>query len=100
MAISGPTLRDILSRNGQRRPDQQNASPLSAGYHFNEHNQRVFPMTAIVTFRRALEDPEMLGAAIAGPSSHAWRALLVAAIGERLSPMSWRRSSAARGRSA
>src|SRR4029453_13909123 len=39
-----------------------------------------------VTLRRALEDPELLGAALAGPSWHAWRSLLLAAMGEPLQP--------------
>ena len=43
-------------------------------------------MTPKVTLRRALEDPELLGAALAGPSWHAWRSLLLAAMGEPLEP--------------
>ena len=39
-----------------------------------------------VTLRKALEDPELLGSALAGPTWHAWRALLVAAMGEALTP--------------
>jgi hypothetical protein len=41
-------------------------------------------MTPKVTLRRALEDPELLGAALAGPSWHPWRSLLLAAMGEPL----------------
>jgi hypothetical protein len=48
MAISGPTPGDILDRRHNAEPNQQNASPQSAGYYFNERNQRVFPMTAAV----------------------------------------------------
>ena len=43
-------------------------------------------MTPRVTLRRALEDPELLGTALAGPSWHAWRSLLLAAMGEPLNP--------------
>jgi hypothetical protein len=50
MAISGPTLRDILTAGMDNAgPDQQNASPPSASYHFNEHNQRVFPLTCVAS---------------------------------------------------
>ena len=31
-----------------------------------------------VTLRKALEDPELLGSALAGPTWHAWRSLLLA----------------------
>jgi hypothetical protein len=41
-------------------------------------------MKAKVTLRRALEDPELLGSVLSGPSWHAWRALLLAANGEPL----------------
>jgi hypothetical protein len=41
-------------------------------------------MTPKVTLRRALEDPELLGAALAGPSWHPWRSLLFAGMGEPL----------------
>ena len=41
-------------------------------------------MTPRVTLRQALEDPELLGSALAGPTWHAWRSLLVAAMGEKL----------------
>jgi hypothetical protein len=34
-----------------------------------------------VTLRRALEDPELLGTALEGPSWHPWRSLLLAALG-------------------
>jgi hypothetical protein len=37
-----------------------------------------------VTLRRALEDSELLGGVLAGPSWHAWRSLLLAANGESL----------------
>ena len=39
-----------------------------------------------VTLRKALEDPELLGSALAGPTWHAWRSLLLAAVGEPLNP--------------
>jgi hypothetical protein len=39
-----------------------------------------------VTLRKALEDPELLGSALAGPSWHAWRSLLLATMGEPLTP--------------
>ena len=39
-----------------------------------------------VTLRKALEDPELLGSALAGPTWHAWRSLLLAAMGEPLNP--------------
>jgi hypothetical protein len=39
-----------------------------------------------VTLRQALDDPSLLGAALAGPSWHAWRSLLLAAMGEPLQP--------------
>ena len=39
-----------------------------------------------VTLRQALDDPSLLGAALAGPSWHAWRSLLLAAMGESLQP--------------
>jgi hypothetical protein len=42
-------------------------------------------MTPKVNLRQALEDPELLGAALAGPTWHAWRSLLIAAMGEPLS---------------
>ena len=42
-------------------------------------------MTPKVTLRKALEDPELLGSALAGDTWHAWRALLIAAMGEPLS---------------
>ena len=41
-------------------------------------------MTPKVTLRKALEDPELLGSALAGPTWHAWRSLLIAAMGEPL----------------
>ena len=39
-----------------------------------------------VTLRQALDDPSLLGAALAGPSWHAWRSLVLAAMGEPLQP--------------
>ena len=42
-------------------------------------------MTPKVSLRKALEDPELLGSALAGPTWHAWRSLLIAALGEPLS---------------
>ena len=39
-----------------------------------------------VTLRKALEDPELLGLALAGSTWHAWRSLLIAAMGEPLTP--------------
>lgn len=41
-------------------------------------------MTPIITMRRALEDPALIGQIIAGPSWIAWRVLLIAAMGEAL----------------
>ena len=43
-------------------------------------------MTPKVSLRQALEDPSLLGTALAGPSWHAWRSLLLAAMGEPLNP--------------
>ena len=37
-----------------------------------------------VSLRKALEDPDLLGSALAGPTWHAWRSLLIAAMGEPL----------------
>ena len=37
-----------------------------------------------VSLRRALADRKLLGGALAGPSWEAWRVLLIAAAGERL----------------
>src|SRR5262245_37292415 len=42
-------------------------------------------MTPSITLRQALADPQLLGGALAGPSWRAWRTLLIAAMGERLS---------------
>ena len=39
-------------------------------------------MTPKVSLRKALEDPELLGSALAGPTWHAWRSLLIAALGD------------------
>ena len=36
------------------------------------------------TLRQALEDESLLGSALAGPTWHAWRSLLIAAMGEPL----------------
>ena len=41
-------------------------------------------MTPKVSLRQALEDPDLLGSALAGPTWHAWRSLLLAAMGEPL----------------
>jgi hypothetical protein len=43
-------------------------------------------MTPRVTLRKALEDPELLGGVLGGPTWHAWRSLLLAAMGEPLKP--------------
>ena len=43
-------------------------------------------MNPRVTLRRALEDPELLGTALAGPSWLPWRSILLAAMGETLTP--------------
>ena len=39
-----------------------------------------------ISLRAALEDPELLGTALQGHSWHAWRVLLLAAVGEPLQP--------------
>jgi hypothetical protein len=39
-----------------------------------------------VTMRQALDDPQLLGHALEGSSWFAWRTLLIAAMGERLTP--------------
>ena len=41
-------------------------------------------MTPKVTIRQALEDPNLLGAVLEGPSWQAWRAILIATMGEPL----------------
>src|SRR6476620_1059270 len=41
-------------------------------------------MKKLLTARQALEDPAILGGAIAGPTWLSWRALLIAALGEAL----------------
>jgi hypothetical protein len=41
-------------------------------------------MRPLVSLRRALEDPQLLGPVLAGPSWLAWRVLLIAAMGEAL----------------
>ena len=43
-------------------------------------------MTPRVTLRKALEDPGLLGSVLDGPSWHTWRSLLIAAMGEPLTP--------------
>jgi hypothetical protein len=43
-------------------------------------------MTPKVTLRQALEDTSLLGTALEGPSWHGWRSLLLAAMGEPLTP--------------
>ena len=37
-----------------------------------------------VTLRQALEDPALLGEVLGGPTWHAWRVILLAAMGEPL----------------
>jgi hypothetical protein len=39
-----------------------------------------------ISFRRAIDDPLLLGSALGGDSWRAWRALLLAAMGEKLTP--------------
>ena len=41
-------------------------------------------MKPLVSIREALEDPNLLGTALEGPTWHAWRSLLIAAMGEPL----------------
>ena len=41
-------------------------------------------MTPKVSLRKALEDPDLLGSALAGPTWHPWRVILLAAMGEPL----------------
>ena len=41
-------------------------------------------MKPLVTLRKALEDSELLGSALAGPTWQAWRSVLLAAMGEPL----------------
>src|SRR5918996_4696046 len=55
-------------------------------------------MTPTVTLRRALEDPNLLGSALAGPSWATWRAILLAAMGEELKPDELELFSARTGR--
>ena len=43
-------------------------------------------MTPKVTLRKALEDKQLLGSVLERPSWHAWRSLLLAAMGEPLKP--------------
>ncbi len=43
-------------------------------------------MKPLVCIREALEDPNLLGRALEGPTWHAWRSLLIAAMGEPLKP--------------
>ena len=47
---------------------------------------QAFFLTPKVSLRQALEDPSLLGTALAGPSWHAWRSLLLATMGESLNP--------------
>jgi hypothetical protein len=42
-------------------------------------------MTPSVSLRKALADPHLLGSSLAGDSWHAWRTMLIAAMGEALS---------------
>jgi hypothetical protein len=39
-----------------------------------------------ITLRKALNDPELLGSCLGGPSWHSWRSILLAAMGEELKP--------------
>ena len=39
-----------------------------------------------ITLRKALEDEQLLGSSMAGPSWAVWRALLIASMGEPLQP--------------
>ncbi|HJQ59526.1 MAG TPA: hypothetical protein VJ890_21645 [Vineibacter sp.] len=50
------------------------------------------------TMRQALDDPALLGATLQGPSWAAWRVLLIAAMGERLTPAERRIFSRLTGR--
>jgi hypothetical protein len=43
-------------------------------------------MKPLVTMRGALDDPELLGGMLGGPSWAGWRVLLIAAMGEKLTP--------------
>lgn len=43
-------------------------------------------LTPQVSLRRALTDPAIFGSIMGGPSRQAWRAILLAAVGERLEP--------------
>ena len=43
-------------------------------------------MTPLVSMRRALSDPLLLGRIMGAPSRLAWRAVLIAAMGETLEP--------------
>ena len=43
-------------------------------------------MTPAISLRAALDDPQLLGNALAGPSWATWRAMLLAAMGEPLTP--------------
>lgn len=43
-------------------------------------------MTPLFSMREALEDPNLLGAELCGPTWLGWRALLIATMGERLTP--------------
>lgn len=56
-------------------------------------------MTPRVTMREALTDPGLLGGALGGPTWHAWRVLLIAAMGEPLEPSELATFTALTGRS-
>ena len=43
-------------------------------------------MKKLLRMREALEDPAILGGAIGGPTWRSWRILLIAAVGEELTP--------------
>jgi hypothetical protein len=43
-------------------------------------------MKQVVSMREALDDPELLGKILAGPSWESWRTVLIAALGEALTP--------------
>ena len=45
-----------------------------------------------ISLRQSLQDPNLLGAAIAGDSWRSWRTLLIAAMGEELTRTSARSS--------
>jgi hypothetical protein len=43
-------------------------------------------MTPSISLRKALADDNLLGGALPGPSWRAWRTLLIACMGEKLTP--------------